>query len=104
MEANSRSLRSYSFIVYLFAAKLLTWELIDYGQNLKGIMPNLDQTILVAGATGNQGGTVVRHLLELGKFKVRAMVRDKNQPAAQALKQAGAELIRGGFADRASLD
>jgi uncharacterized protein YbjT (DUF2867 family) len=67
-------------------------------------MADLNQTILVTGATGNQGGTVARHLLQRGKFKVRAMVRDENKPAAQALKQAGAELIKGDFNDRASLD
>jgi uncharacterized protein YbjT (DUF2867 family) len=67
-------------------------------------MENLNQTILVTGATGNQGGTVARHLLQRGKFKVRAMVRDENKPAAQALQQAGAELIKGDFNDRDSLD
>jgi uncharacterized protein YbjT (DUF2867 family) len=67
-------------------------------------MANSDQIILVTGATGNQGGTVARHLLQRGKFKVRAMVRDENKPTAQALKQAGAELIKGDFNDRSSLD
>ena len=62
------------------------------------------QTILVTGATGNQGGAIARHLLERGKFKVRVLVRDQNKPAAQALKQAGAELVTGDFDDRASLD
>jgi uncharacterized protein YbjT (DUF2867 family) len=67
-------------------------------------MENSNQTILVTGATGNQGGAIARHLLQRGKFKVRAMVRDENKPAAQALKQAGAELVIGDFNDRASLD
>lgn len=63
-----------------------------------------NQTILVTGATGNQGGAVARHLLQRGAFKVRAFVRDPNKPAAQTLKQAGAELVQGDFSDRASLD
>jgi uncharacterized protein YbjT (DUF2867 family) len=63
-----------------------------------------DQIILVTGATGNQGGTVARHLLQRTKFKVLALVRDSNKPAAQELKQAGAELVEGDFGDRASLD
>ncbi|MEH2352355.1 NmrA/HSCARG family protein [Nostoc sp.] len=63
-----------------------------------------EQIILVTGATGNQGGAIARHLLQRGKFKVRAMVRDQNKPAAQALQQAGAELVQGDFNDRASLD
>ena len=67
-------------------------------------MKNSNQTILVTGATGNQGGSVARHLLQRGKFKVRAMVRDESKPASQALKQAGAELVIGDFDDRASLD
>jgi uncharacterized protein YbjT (DUF2867 family) len=67
-------------------------------------MENSNQTLLVTGATGNQGGAIARHLLQRGKFKVRAMVRDQNKPAAQALQQAGAELASGDFNDRASLD
>jgi uncharacterized protein YbjT (DUF2867 family) len=67
-------------------------------------MANSNQIILVTGATGNQGGTVARHLLQRNEFKVRAMVRDENKPAAQALKQAGAELVQGDFNDRTSLD
>lgn len=53
----------------------------------------LKQFILVTGATGNQGGAVARHLLQHGNFTVCAFVRDPNKPAAQALKQAGAELV-----------
>ncbi len=65
---------------------------------------NAERIILVTGATGNQGGAVARHLLQRRNFKVRAFVRDANKPAAQALKQAGAELVEGDFSDRASLD
>ena len=67
-------------------------------------MENSNRTILVTGATGNQGGSIARHLLQRGKFKVLAMVRDENKPAAKALKQLGAELIKADFNDRASLD
>ena len=55
-------------------------------------MDNSHQIVLVTGATGHQGGAVARHLLQRGKFTVRALVRDQNDPAAQALKQGGAEL------------
>lgn len=65
---------------------------------------NAKQTILVTGATGNQGGAVARQLLQRGNFAVRAFVRDSNKPAAQALQQAGAELTTGDFSARASLD
>ena len=67
-------------------------------------MEDSKKIILVTGATGNQGGAVARHLLKRGKFKVRALVRDKNKPAAQKLGQAGAELAEGNFDDRASLE
>lgn len=67
-------------------------------------MKNLIQTILVTGATGQQGGAVARELLRRGKFAVRAFVRDQNKPAAEALKKAGAELVTGDLDDRASLD
>ncbi|PSB06988.1 NmrA/HSCARG family protein [Pleurocapsa sp. CCALA 161] len=67
-------------------------------------METSNQTILVIGATGNQGGAVARHLLQHGSFRVRAFVRDPNKPTAQALKQAGAELVVGDLNDRASLD
>jgi uncharacterized protein YbjT (DUF2867 family) len=63
-----------------------------------------ERIILVTGATGNQGGAVVRHLLQRGNFQVRAFVRDPNKPSAKALEQAGAELVIGEFGDRASLD
>nr|MBA3924067.1 NmrA family NAD(P)-binding protein [Nostocaceae cyanobacterium] len=63
---------------------------------------NAERLILVTGATGNQGGAIARHLLQRGNFPVRALVRDENKPAAQALKQAGAELVTGDFDDHAS--
>lgn len=67
-------------------------------------METASQIILVTGATGNQGGAVLRHLLKRSIFTVRAMVRNLNDPKAQALKQAGAELVAADLDDRASLD
>ncbi|MFD1540805.1 NmrA/HSCARG family protein [Nonomuraea guangzhouensis] len=64
---------------------------------------NHGKTVLVTGATGNQGGAVARHLLADG-WHVRALVRDDSAPAAAALAAAGAELVRGDLDDRASLD
>ncbi|MCG5217062.1 NmrA/HSCARG family protein [Streptosporangium sp. KLBMP 9127] len=59
--------------------------------------------ILVTGATGQQGGATARHLLADG-WHVRALVRDPRSAAAQALVQAGAELVVGDMGDRMSLD
>ncbi len=64
----------------------------------------LDQTILVTGATGHQGGAVAHNLLKRGQSAVVALVRDSSKPAAQALQQAGASLVEGDLSDRASLD
>lgn len=58
--------------------------------------------VLVAGATGNQGGAVARALLRRG-HRVRAVVRDPNSAPAKALSELGAELTRASYDDRASL-
>ncbi len=61
------------------------------------------KTVLVTGATGNQGGATSRHLLADG-WHVRALVRDDTTPAAAALAAAGADLVRGDLNDRASVE
>jgi uncharacterized protein YbjT (DUF2867 family) len=61
------------------------------------------QTILVAGATGQQGGAVVRHLRDDG-FAVRALTRDPDSDKARALRTQGIEVVRGDLSERASLD
>ncbi|MFB9906985.1 NmrA/HSCARG family protein [Allokutzneria oryzae] len=58
--------------------------------------------VLVSGATGRQGGAAVTHLLADG-WRVRALVRDPDAPAARALAEAGAELARGDLDDTGSL-
>ncbi|MET7396721.1 NmrA family NAD(P)-binding protein [Dactylosporangium sp. NPDC005572] len=60
-------------------------------------------TVLVTGATGQQGGATARALLRAGR-PVRALVRSVSSPAAQALAAEGAELVPGDLTDRASLD
>lgn len=60
-------------------------------------------TILVSGATGQQGSAVVRHLLDNG-FNVRALTRNTDQIAACDLAETGVELFQGDFMDRSSLD
>jgi len=61
------------------------------------------KTILVIGATGAQGGGVVRHLLKRGKFNVRALTRNPDSEKAHALAQAGVEIVRGDLSDPNSL-
>lgn len=60
------------------------------------------RTVLVTGATGNQGGAVARELLRRG-HTVRALTRRPDAAAAAALADLGAELRPGDFDDRESL-
>jgi uncharacterized protein YbjT (DUF2867 family) len=60
------------------------------------------ETIVVAGATGRQGGAVTRHLLRDG-WRVRALTRRPDGAKAQALAALGAEVVRADMGDRASL-
>jgi len=59
--------------------------------------------VLVAGATGNQGGAVAKHLYAKG-VKVRVLTRNGNSPVAEKLRQTGAEIAVGDMNDRASLE
>jgi uncharacterized protein YbjT (DUF2867 family) len=63
---------------------------------------NKDRLILVTGATGQQGGAVLRHLRERG-FSVRALVRAPDQPKAHELSGHGVEVVRGDMDDELSL-
>ncbi|MFG3341382.1 NmrA family NAD(P)-binding protein [Glycomyces sp. NPDC048151] len=60
-------------------------------------------TVLVTGATGRQGGAVAARLLADG-WHVRALTRDPESAKAKALKAAGAEIVAGDLDDRGSLD
>ncbi len=64
---------------------------------------NEKKLILVTGATGTQGGAVIRHLHAKG-FPVRALTRDPDAPAARHLRNdTGVEVARGDFDDKQSL-
>lgn len=59
--------------------------------------------ILVTGATGNQGGALLRHLKARG-HRLRALVRDRSSPGAKALQSQGVEVFQGSFDDPASIE
>jgi uncharacterized protein YbjT (DUF2867 family) len=60
------------------------------------------KTVLVSGATGQQGGAVARELLAHG-HRVRAMTRKPQGSQAQSLARLGAELMQGDLDDEASI-
>lgn len=64
---------------------------------------NMERLVLVTGATGKQGGAVARHLMEHG-FRVRALTRDPDKPAARSLAAHGAEVVRGDLDDIHSVE
>ena len=64
---------------------------------------NIERLVLVAGATGKQGGAVARSLLDRG-FRVRGLTRNPQKPEAQALAEQGAEVVQGDMEDRSDMD
>lgn len=61
------------------------------------------KTVLVTGATGQQGGAVAAQLLSHG-FSVRAMTRKPDSEQAKGLAKRGATIIKGDLDDSASLE
>src|SRR5258708_175900 len=66
-------------------------------------MLDAERSVLVSGATGRQGGAVVRHLLARG-WKPRALSRNPGGAAAQELVRLGVEVVQGDLEDPASLE
>jgi uncharacterized protein YbjT (DUF2867 family) len=58
--------------------------------------------IVVAGATGLQGGAVTRHLLKDG-WHVRALTRNAASKQARSLAASGAEVVQGDMGEAVSL-
>jgi uncharacterized protein YbjT (DUF2867 family) len=57
-------------------------------------MSHGDNTILVTGATGRQGGALVKHLLA-AQWRVRALTRNPGGRAAKELAASGVEVVQG---------
>lgn len=62
-----------------------------------------NNTILVTGATGKQGGALIDELAGKG-FRLRAMTRHPDGKAAQKLRAAGVDVVAGDLDDAASLE
>ena len=65
-------------------------------------MVNSQRKILVTGATGQQGGSLARLLLQK-KHKVYALTRNAQSSAAQDLRNRGANIVKGDLDDSDSL-
>jgi len=65
-------------------------------------MVNTDKTVLITGATGRQGGSVIRHMLPRG-WKLRALTRDSTSATAQELARKGIEVVNGDLENPATL-
>ena len=65
-------------------------------------MNDARRLVLVFGATGRQGGSVVKALLQ-ARWAVRAFVREPEGPKAAALRDAGVDLVPGSFTDLNSI-
>jgi uncharacterized protein YbjT (DUF2867 family) len=57
----------------------------------------MDKQLVVFGATGQQGGSVVDYVLNhptLSKtYKIRSITRDSTKPAAEKLKSKGVDVV-----------
>ena len=65
-------------------------------------MTEADRTVLVTGATGRQGGAVIRHMLPKG-WRLRALTRNPKGHEAQSLARQGVEVIQGDLENATSL-
>ena len=61
-----------------------------------------DRTILITGATGNQGGAVAQALHSSG-FRLRALTRKPDSERATALARQGIDIVTGDLDDEATL-
>src|SRR5207245_11413093 len=66
-------------------------------------MSHSDQTVLVTGATGRQGGAVIRRMLPKG-WKLRALTRNPTTAAARDLTRQSVDVVQGDLEDQASLE
>src|SRR5215831_17338177 len=66
-------------------------------------MTKSDKTVLVTGATGRQGGAVLRHMLPKG-CKLRALTFRADATTVQRLASQGIEVVKGDMEDPSSLE
>jgi len=79
----------------------------SHTQTLSSPPTAMSNILTIFGATGIQGGSVIRavraHPVLSKKFKIRAVTRDISKPAAQTLVQQGIEVTAADMGSRSSL-
>ena len=59
--------------------------------------------VVITGATGKQGGSVVNAFLRDSSFKIRAIARDLSSAPAKVLAARGVDVVHGDINDEESL-
>src|SRR5215472_10382544 len=77
------------------------WASLNGDLNRRPAMTN-DRTILITGATGQQGGAVAQ-ALQGGGFHLRGLTRKPEGERAAALARQGIEVVKGDLDDEATL-
>jgi NAD(P)-dependent dehydrogenase (short-subunit alcohol dehydrogenase family) len=60
--------------------------------------------IVILGATGNQGSSVIKTFLEHPQYKIRGLTRNTSSDKARALIDQGVEMVAADLDDKASLE
>lgn len=65
----------------------------------------MSKLLVVFGATGQLGGSVISHVLKSlsGEYRIRGVTRDPTKASAQALGELGVEVVKGDFLDAKSI-
>ncbi|KAK3392424.1 hypothetical protein B0T20DRAFT_55862 [Sordaria brevicollis] len=61
------------------------------------------KTIVIIGATGSQGGSVVSRFLSNPSFRIRALTRSPDSPTSQSLSSQGVEVVSADVNDPSTL-
>ena len=64
---------------------------------------NSDKAVLITGATGRQGGAVIRYMLPK-RWRLRALVFKADNATVEKLTEQGLDVVRGDLEDPASLE
>lgn len=61
--------------------------------------------IVVFGATGTQGGSVIDHLISSSKsYRIRAVTRDPSKPSGKKLEEKGCEVVKAEMGEKEEVE